>query len=83
MTDTSALSGATSANARGGPTIEPLLVTVRTAATLLGISVPSVYREVGRGRLDMVKDGRSSKIIYASIKARAASLPRAAIKPAA
>ena len=59
MTEKSALS----ANARGDPTIEPLLltvktaVTVKTAAAVLGISVPSVYREVGRGRLAMVKDG--------------------------
>jgi hypothetical protein len=65
------------------PTNKPLFVSPKRAAFLLGTSIPSIYRLVGRGDLEMVKDGRASKIPFRSVEARAASLPPARIKPAA
>jgi hypothetical protein len=48
----------------------------------LGTSIASIYRKVGAGELEMVKRGRSSLITVQSMKAEAASLPKANIKPA-
>jgi hypothetical protein len=60
---------------------EPLTVSVREAERLTGISRSKLYEELGNGLLQGVKNGRQLLIVYASLKARQASLPTAQIKP--
>jgi excisionase family DNA binding protein len=60
--------------------LEPLAVSINEAARLIGISRGSVYGAIARGELEAVKDGGKTKIIYASLKRREASLPPAQIK---
>jgi hypothetical protein len=62
------------------PQLDPIHVSVKDAARLCGICVTSLYLAIGRGELTAVKDGAKTKITYASIKQREASLPLAKIK---
>ncbi len=60
--------------------LKPRAVPIRDARKLLGNKARSeVYREVGRGNLDAVKDGNKTLITLASIERYMASLPPAKI----
>lgn len=56
-------------------TIEPILVSMKTAAEALGRSERHVQRLVEAGKLNPVYEDRSVRIRYAEIKAYAESLP--------
>ena len=60
--------------------IEPLFVSVITAAEILATSRSEIYQRVARGELDGVKDHSRLKITVESIKRYAASRPKAKIK---
>jgi excisionase family DNA binding protein len=54
--------------------IEPLFLTVRQAATKLGISTYTVYKMLDAGTLDGVYQGARRYVVAASIPAYIASL---------
>jgi excisionase family DNA binding protein len=54
--------------------IEPLALSPRGTAISLNCSIDRVYQLIRAGELDAYKDGRSTKITMASIKARQARL---------
>ena len=60
--------------------IEPFAVSIKEAERLTGLCRTSIYLAVGRGELEAVKDLSKTKITYASIKRREASLPRVKFK---
>jgi hypothetical protein len=60
--------------------IAPLAVTIENAAKLTGESRSQVYNRMGRGEYTAIKAGRRTLILYESIKAHIAGLPRATIK---
>jgi excisionase family DNA binding protein len=61
--------------------IEPVLLPIQAAAEYLGLSVASLYRLIGLGRLQAVKAGGKTLLPVASLQAYVASLPLAKIKP--
>jgi hypothetical protein len=68
------------AGADSEPQIEPLLVSVKNAATILDAGVSSIWEMLARDELDAVRDGGRTKITMASIRRRLANLPRATFK---
>jgi len=60
--------------------VDPIFVSVATAAEVLATSRSEVYQKLARGELEAVKDGARTKIFYASVKRVAAALPKARIK---
>jgi len=61
--------------------IKPFAVSIRVAQKLLGDKARSVvYDEIGRGRLEAIKDGGKTLIVLESIERYMASLPEAKIK---
>lgn len=70
-----------------GTTIDPLSVTIIEAVRLSGLSRSEIYRLLARGDLEAIKPGRAAGrtlIVFASLKAHLARLPRATFrKPAA
>jgi excisionase family DNA binding protein len=69
------------AGAPSAPAIEPLLVSIDDAAVALDCSRRKVEYEIAAGNLEAVKDGRHTKVTVASIRKRAAGLPRATFRP--
>jgi hypothetical protein len=62
--------------------LKPYAVPIKKAQELLGGKARSeVYKAVGDGELDAVKDGAKTLITVASIERRQANLPAAVIKP--
>lgn len=55
----------------------------RDAAALPGISVPTLYRMLGRGEIKAVKLGRATLISDVEIERVLANAPRASIRPPA
>ena len=60
--------------------IEPLALTIKRTSAVTGESRSKVYERIGRGEYVAVKSDGRTLVLYASIKARMASLPRAEIK---
>jgi hypothetical protein len=60
---------------------DPLLVPVNQASAIISRSPRSVYEMMATGELKGVKSGRSTLILYDSIKEYVAKLPAAKIKP--
>jgi excisionase family DNA binding protein len=60
--------------------LEPLLVSIASAAEILATSRSEIYQKVARGELDAVKDGVRTKITYDSVRRNAAALPKAELK---
>ena len=62
--------------------LKPFSVSIPEAARLQGLGRKpgggrnSIYQQIERGELEAVKDGAHTKITYASIERRQASLPR-------
>jgi hypothetical protein len=62
-------------------TLKPYAVPIKTAQKLLAEKPRSeIYKAIGRGELDAIKDGAKTLIVLASIERRQAALPRANIK---
>lgn len=51
----------------GGRSERPVLVRVARAVEMLGLSKPSVYDLIHRGELRIVKYGRATRVVVASI----------------
>lgn len=61
--------------------IEPALVTINTGCEYLAVSPAEMYRLLGLKKVEGVKAGKRTLLTVSSLKARAASLPPAKIKP--
>jgi excisionase family DNA binding protein len=61
--------------------VEPVLLPIQAAAEYLGLSIASLYRLIGLGKLEAVKAGGKTLLPMASLQAYVASLPPAKIKP--
>jgi Helix-turn-helix domain len=60
---------------------DPILVPVNQASAVIGKSPRGIYQLMATGELKAVKSGRSTLIVYASIKEYVDNLPTAKIKP--
>ncbi len=60
--------------------IKPLAVSIDEAGRLTDLSRAGIYNAIARGELEAFKDGSRTKIIFASIERRMASLPRVTMK---
>ena len=59
---------------------DPILVQVKDAIDILGQSRRTIYGLIAAEKIKAVKSGRSTLIVYESLKQYAASLPSAKIK---
>jgi hypothetical protein len=57
----------------------PIALPLAKALAVLGLSRSTLYREAGRGKIALLKIGRSTLVDMASARAFMASLPRAEI----
>ena len=62
-------------------TLEPALVPISDGCAFLAVSQAEMYRLLGRGKVEGVKAGKRTLLKVTSLKAHAASLPPAKIKP--
>ena len=60
--------------------IQPVLIPINQAATIIGQHRRTIYSLIAAGRLKAVKSGRSTLIFYDSVKQYIASLPPAQIR---
>ena len=60
---------------------DPILVPVKQASAIIAKCPRSIYALMATGELKAVKSGRSTLIVYNSIKDYVANLPMAKIKP--
>lgn len=58
------------------PPIEPLAVRFSQACQISGISKSELYRRAARGEVEILKAGRSSLVLLASLQKLVAGLPR-------
>jgi len=58
---------------------DPILVPVKDSADILGQSRTTIYELIAAEKIKAVKSGRSTLIVYESLKQYAASLPSAKI----
>jgi len=49
--------------------LEPISVRIREAVALTGFSRSRLYELIALGEIEIVKDGRSTLVIYASLRA--------------
>jgi len=61
--------------------LAPILVTVPQAAAMIGRGVTFIYGAIGDGRIKAVKSDKRTLIVVESLRAYAAGLPVAKIKP--
>ena len=59
---------------------EPLLVTIREAVRLSGLSRTEIYRRLAAGSLEARKSGTRTLIVWASLKACVDALPAATFR---
>jgi len=60
--------------------IQPVMLPINQAATIIGQHRRTIYSLIAAGRLKAVKSGRSTLIFYDSVKQYIASLPPAQIR---
>ena len=65
------------------PTLEPLTATIADTTARTGLSRATLYRLAGAGKIRMVKSGRTTLIVWSSVRDHLASLPDADLRPAA
>ena len=58
---------------------DPILVPIKVAADVLGQSRTTIYELIADEKVKAVKSGRSTLVVYESLKQYAASLPAAEI----
>jgi hypothetical protein len=61
--------------------LEPELETMRNGCYRIAVSQAEMYRLLGLGKVKGVKAGKRTLLVVQSLKAHAASLPPAKIKP--
>jgi excisionase family DNA binding protein len=62
--------------------IQPILVRINQASAIIGKSRRGIYQLIATDKLKAVKSGRSTLIIYESLKQYAANLPAAKCRAA-
>ena len=62
--------------------VSPILEYVSQTCQRYSIARSYLYRLIGEGKIEALKDGNRTKIVVASADAHFASLPKAKIKPA-
>lgn len=60
---------------------DPLAVPLRQAPAVTGLSLSTIYRLAGDGRLTLLKSGRSTLLCMASARAYLATLPQVPARP--
>jgi hypothetical protein len=60
--------------------LEPLAISISQTSQITSESRSQVYERIARGQYEAVKSGSRTLILFASVKRRIASLPRAKIK---
>lgn len=65
------------------PDLEPINVSVKEAARVLGVSTWTLYQRLDQQAIESTYEGRKRLVNYASLKAYAAALPTAAPRPEA
>ncbi len=63
--------------------IAPLMVPLPQAPAATGLSRSAIYRAAGEGKIRLLKNGRSTLVDMASVRAFLASLPDAKVRSAA
>jgi hypothetical protein len=71
----------TSESSTTAQALEPELETIRDGCHRIAVSQAEMYRLLGRGKVEGVKAGKRTLLKVSSLKAHAASLPPAKIKP--
>ena len=64
-----------------GVSLAPILVTIPQAAAMIGRGVTFIYGAIGDGTIKAVKSDKRTLIVVKSLRAYAAGLPTAKIKP--
>ena len=59
------------------PTMDPLLISIADAGTILGLSRSEIYRRMAAGKIRAVKCGSRTLIVMESLKDHLKSLPSA------
>jgi hypothetical protein len=63
------------------PELKPYAVAIPVAQSLMGDKSRSeVYEAAAKGEIDLVKDGKKTLVVLASIESRQAALPPAKVK---
>jgi hypothetical protein len=65
------------------PLLPPILCKIPQAANFIGRGTRFIYEAIATGQIEAVKSGACTLIVVESLRAYAASLPRAKIKPMA
>jgi excisionase family DNA binding protein len=61
--------------------LQPILVPISQASSIISKCRRGIYELIATGQLEAVKSGRSTRIVYESLKQYAASLPAAKFTP--
>lgn len=61
--------------------LEPIFVSVKDAATILGVSVWTIYPKLDAGLIESRYEGSKRLVVLESLKAYAASLPTVRPEP--
>lgn len=65
------------------PDLDPIYVSVKEAARMLGLSTWAVYQKLDQQVIESRYDGRKRLVVLASLREYAAALPTTAPKPEA
>jgi excisionase family DNA binding protein len=68
-------------NIKAGSLLEPAFMTIPHAARFLGHGESTIYKLIGLGKIEAAKAGTRTLLKVPSLRAYAASLPPASIKP--
>jgi hypothetical protein len=60
--------------------MEPITLPIRQASAVSGLSAPTIYREAGRGKIKLLKYGRTTLVCMSSLRTFLDGLPRASIR---
>jgi excisionase family DNA binding protein len=61
--------------------LQPILIPIPQAGSIIGKCRRGIYQLIATGELKAVKDGRSTRVVYESLKQYAANLPPAKFTP--
>jgi excisionase family DNA binding protein len=63
------------------PDLDPIYVSVKEAARMLGLSTWAIYQKLDAQAIESRYDGRKRLVALASLREYAAALPSVAVKP--